>query len=66
MASLAFKPVQARKLSDALKKKHSESLKGPVAAAQVEAPPVRAMLPDAPCHCNVATIATLPIYTASA
>ena len=44
MASLAFKPVQARRLSDALKKKHSESLKGPAAAAQVEAPPVRIML----------------------
>jgi len=34
MASLAFKPVHAKKLSDALKKKHSESLKGPAAAAQ--------------------------------
>ena len=60
MASLAFKPVQARKLSDALKKKHSESLKGPAAAAQVEAPPVRNAPCGAPSHCKVATLATLP------
>ena len=44
MASLALEPVQAKELSESLKKKFTESLEGPAAAAQVL--PLCVMLPD--------------------